>query len=100
MDMNFNSGKVFCTKCGAANKAGYRFCVKCGTKLVTPVREPQAEDEPDIPKVEPAKVEPQPEADIQRIRAGSAGGEPGEGRAGAGADTSARSSRQPRRRSR
>ena len=61
MDMNFNSGKVFCTKCGAANKAGYRFCVKCGTKLVTFVPKPQVEDEPDIPKVEPAKTEPQPE---------------------------------------
>ena len=48
MDMNFNSGKVFCTKCGTANKAGYRFCVKCGTKLVTFVPKPQVEDEPVI----------------------------------------------------
>ncbi|MBQ3405887.1 MAG: zinc-ribbon domain-containing protein [Lachnospiraceae bacterium] len=61
MDINFNSGKVFCTKCGTANKAGYRFCVKCGTKLVTFVPKPQVEDEPDIPKIEPAKTELQQE---------------------------------------
>ena len=44
MDMNFNSGKVYCTKCGTANKAGYRFCVKCGTKLMIPVAKPQPYD--------------------------------------------------------
>ena len=42
--MNFNSGKVYCTKCGTANKAGYRFCVKCGTKLMIPVAKPQPYD--------------------------------------------------------
>jgi hypothetical protein len=58
MDMNFNSDKVYCTKCGTANKAGYRFCVKCGTKLMTPVARSQAEEVQDIPQAEPAKVEP------------------------------------------
>ena len=58
MDINYNSGKIFCTKCGTANKAGYRFCVKCGTKLMTPAARTQAEDVQDIPKVEPVKVEP------------------------------------------
>ena len=66
MDNTFNNGKIYCTKCGAANKAGYRFCVKCGTKLMTPAARTQAEDVQDIPKVEPVKVEPQPEIhDIQ-----------------------------------
>ena len=66
MDMNFNSGRVFCTKCGTANKAGYRFCVKCGTKLMTPVARPQPEDVQELPKMEPVKVEPQPEmAELQ-----------------------------------
>ena len=60
MDINFNSGKVFCTKCGTANKAGYRFCVKCGTKLMTPVARPQPEDVQGLPKAEPVKAEPQP----------------------------------------
>ena len=50
MDMNFNSDKVYCTKCGTANKAGYRFCVKCGTKLMTPVARSQAEEVQDIPQ--------------------------------------------------
>jgi len=61
MDMNFNSGRVFCTKCGTANKAGYRFCVKCGTKLVIPAAMLQPEDVQEFPKTEPVKVEPQPE---------------------------------------
>ena len=61
MDINFNNGKIFCTKCGAPNQAGYRFCVKCGAKLVTSVPKPQVEDEPDIPKDESAKVEAEPE---------------------------------------
>ena len=60
MDINFNSGKIFCTKCGTANKAGYRFCVKCGTKLMTPVARPQSEDVRELPKTEPVKAEPQP----------------------------------------
>ena len=60
MDINYNSGKIFCTKCGTANKAGYRFCVKCGTKLMTPVARPQPEAVQELPKAEPVKVEPQP----------------------------------------
>ena len=44
MDINFNGGKIFCTKCGTPNKAGYRFCVKCGTKLMIPVAKPQPYD--------------------------------------------------------
>ena len=64
MDMNFNSGKIFCTKCGTANKAGYRFCVKCGTKLMTPVARPQPEDVRELPKTEPVKAEPQSEQPI------------------------------------
>jgi len=60
MDINFNSGKIFCTKCGTANKAGYRFCVKCGTKLMTPVARPQSEDVRELPKTEPVKAELQP----------------------------------------
>ena len=60
MDINYNSGKIFCTKCGTANKAGYRFCVKCGTKLMTPVARPQPEAVQKLPKAEPVKVEPQP----------------------------------------
>lgn len=59
MDINFNGGKIFCTKCGTPNKAGYRFCVKCGTKLMTPVSRPQEEDVKGVPKVEPAKAEPE-----------------------------------------
>ena len=60
MDINYNSGKIFCTKCGTANKAGYRFCVKCGTKLMTPVARSQPEAVQELPKAEPVKVEPQP----------------------------------------
>ena len=60
MDINYNSGRIFCTKCGTANKAGYRFCVKCGTKLMTPVARPQPEAVQELPKAEPVKVEPQP----------------------------------------
>ena len=44
MNIDLNNGKVFCTKCGAANKAGYRFCVKCGAKLMIPVAKPQPYD--------------------------------------------------------
>ena len=61
MDINYNSGRIFCTKCGTANKAGYRFCVKCGTKLMTPVARPQPEAVQELPKAEPVKVESQPE---------------------------------------
>ena len=61
MDINYNSGKIFCTKCGTANKAGYRFCVKCGTKLMTPVARSQPEAVQELPKAEPVKVESQPE---------------------------------------
>jgi len=57
--MNYNSGKIFCTKCGTANKAGYRFCVKCGTKLMTPVPRPHPEDVQELPKTEPVKAEPE-----------------------------------------
>ena len=60
MDINYNNGRIFCTKCGTANKAGYRFCVKCGTKLMTPVARPQPEAVQELPKAEPVKVEPQP----------------------------------------
>ena len=60
MDINFNSGKIFCTKCGTANKAGYRFCVKCGTKLMTSVARSQPEAVQELPKTEPVKAEPQP----------------------------------------
>lgn len=59
MDINYNSGKVFCTKCGTANKAGYRFCVKCGTKLMIPVDRPQPEEVQELPKTEPVKAEPE-----------------------------------------
>ncbi len=58
MDNTFNNGKIYCTKCGTANKAGYRFCVKCGTKLMTPAARTQAEDVQEILKTEPVKVEP------------------------------------------
>jgi len=44
MNIDLNNGKVFCTKCGAANKSGYRFCVKCGAKLMIPVAKPQPYD--------------------------------------------------------
>ena len=60
MDINYNSGKIFCTKCGTANKAGYRFCVKCGTKLMTPVARSQPEAVQELPKTEPVKAEPEP----------------------------------------
>ena len=59
MDINYNSGRIFCTKCGTANKAGYRFCVKCGTKLMTPVARPQPEAVQELPKAEPVKVDAQ-----------------------------------------
>lgn len=28
-----NTGKLFCTNCGAECKVGYKFCEKCGNKL-------------------------------------------------------------------
>lgn len=67
MNDDFNNGKIFCTKCGAQNKVGYRFCVRCGAKLVVPVSRQEPEISQELPKTEPVrsesvKFEPEPAA--------------------------------------
>ena len=60
MDVNRNNGRVFCTKCGTENKAGYRFCVKCGAKLIVLPFQSQPESAKEPSKTKTVKVEPQP----------------------------------------
>ena len=64
MNDTFNNGRIFCTKCGTANKAGYRFCVKCGEKLVVLASKPEPEISQELPKTEPVRsetVNPEPQ---------------------------------------
>ena len=58
MNDNFNNGRIFCTKCGAPNKAGYRFCVRCGAKLMVLDPKPEPEISNELPQTEPVRSEP------------------------------------------
>ena len=58
MNDNFNNGRLFCTKCGAPNKAGYRFCVRCGAKLMVLDPKPEPEISNELPQTEPVRSEP------------------------------------------
>ena len=58
MNDNFNNGRIFCTKCGAPNKAGYRFCVRCGAKIMVLASSPEPEISNELPQTEPVRSEP------------------------------------------
>lgn len=58
MNDNFNNGRIFCTKCGTPNKAGYRFCVRCGAKLMVLDPKPEPEISNELPQTEPVRSEP------------------------------------------
>ncbi|MBR3155168.1 MAG: zinc ribbon domain-containing protein, partial [Lachnospiraceae bacterium] len=58
MNDNFNNGRIFCTQCGAPNRAGYRFCVRCGAKLMVLASSPEPEISNELLQTEPVRSEP------------------------------------------
>ena len=74
MNDNFNNGRIFCTKCGTPNKAGYRFCVRCGAKLMVLDPKPEPEISNELPQTEPVRSEPvafEPEPKTEKFETAS-----------------------------